>query len=75
MIRLSGGVMAAAVLSLSLSALPAHAEEPTAVELTIKDHKFTPAEIHVPAGKPTVITIHNQDTTAEEFDSSALKVE
>jgi hypothetical protein len=54
---------------------PAHADEPTAVELIIKDHRFAPVEIHVPAGKPTIITVRNQDDTAEEFDSTALKVE
>jgi hypothetical protein len=58
-----------------LSAGPALAADPTQIELTIKDHRFTPSEIHVPAGRPTVLTIHNQDATPEEFDSSALKVE
>jgi plastocyanin len=75
MIRLSGAVLAATVLGLLASQAPARADDPTAVELTIKDHRFTPAEIHVPAGKPTIITVHNQDATAEEFDSSALKTE
>jgi plastocyanin len=45
------------------------------ITVTIKDHKFTPAEIHVPAGKPAVLTIKNEDGSVEEFDSSALKVE
>ena len=43
--------------------------------LTIKDHRFTPAEIKVPANQRVMITIVNDDVTAEEFDSSALKVE
>jgi uncharacterized cupredoxin-like copper-binding protein len=51
----------------------AAAESGTTV--TIKDHKFTPAEIHVRAGKPAVLTIKNEDGSVEEFDSSALKVE
>ena len=54
---------------------PTLAEELTNIDVTIKDHGFTPAEIHVPVGKPTVLTIKNEDSTAEEFDSSALKVE
>jgi plastocyanin len=45
------------------------------ITVTIKDHKFTPAEIYVPAGKPAVLTIKNEDGSVEEFDSSALKVE
>jgi plastocyanin len=51
------------------------ADDAAQVDLTIKDHHFTPAEIHVPAGKPTVLVVRNEDATAEEFDSSALKVE
>jgi len=43
--------------------------------LTIKDHKFTPAEIKVPANQRVMITVINEDATPEEFDSSALKVE
>ncbi len=43
--------------------------------LTIKDHRFTPAEIKVPANQRVAITLINQDATPEEFDSSALKVE
>jgi len=46
-----------------------------AIDVTIKDHRFTPAEIHVTAGKPATLNIKNEDATAEEFDSSALKVE
>jgi len=54
---------------------PAIAEDATKIEVTIKEHRFSPSEIHVPAGKPTLLTIKNEDPTAEEFDSSALKVE
>ena len=54
---------------------PAIAEDLTNINVTIKDHRFSPSEIHVPAGKPTQLTITNEDSTAEEFDSSALKVE
>jgi len=43
--------------------------------LTIKDHRFTPAEIKVPANQRVTLTVVNEDATPEEFDSSALKVE
>lgn len=43
--------------------------------LTIKDHKFTPEELKVPANKRVVITVINDDDTAEEFESNVLKVE
>ena len=43
--------------------------------LTIKDHKFTPTEIKVPANKRVQLTVINDDATPEEFDSHDLKVE
>jgi hypothetical protein len=43
--------------------------------LTIKDHKFTPSEVKVPANKRVTLTVINDDATPEEFDSHALKVE
>src|SRR5580658_1245920 len=54
---------------------PANAEEPATIEVTLKDHKFSPAEIHVPTGKPVILRITNQDDTVEEFDSTARQVE
>ena len=45
------------------------------VSLAIKDHKFAPAEIHVKAHNPTTVSLTNNDDQAEEFDSSALKIE
>ena len=43
--------------------------------LTLKDHKFSPAIIRVKANQPNIIALTNHDATAEEFDSTALKVE
>ncbi len=43
--------------------------------LTIKDHKFTPTELKVPANKRVVITVVNEDNSAEEFESNVLKAE
>ncbi|MEI9992096.1 MAG: cupredoxin domain-containing protein [Rhizomicrobium sp.] len=59
--------------TLALLATPAFADEPIAVSL--QNHRFTPATIHVKAGVPTVIALTNNDDAAEEFDSSSLKVE
>jgi hypothetical protein len=53
----------------------AGADDPPNIPVTIKDHQFSPSEIHVPQGKPVILTITNADPTPEEFDSSALKVE
>ena len=65
--------LAIAFCAALIAASPAPAD--TSIALTIKDHKFTPAEIHVKANVVNVIAVTNQDATAEEFDSSALKVE
>jgi plastocyanin len=46
-----------------------------AVEMTIKDHKFQPATLNVPAGTPIKITVRNLDDTPEEFESYELKFE
>ena len=63
-------VFGAALLVL---AAPALANE--GIALKLKDHKFTPAEIHLKANVPNVIVMTNEDATAEEFDSTSLKVE
>ena len=55
--------------------MPVLAAEPPTFELTIKDHRYEPAELKVPAGKPFVIRIKNLDATVEEFESPALKIE
>jgi hypothetical protein len=69
-----GSAIGLLLAGLSLGS-PALADEPNQINVTLKNHRFEPAEIHVPAGKPTVLLITNQDATAEEFDSSALQVE
>jgi hypothetical protein len=43
--------------------------------LVIRNHKFEPEEIRVPAGKRVSLYVANEDSTPEEFDSAALKVE
>jgi hypothetical protein len=43
--------------------------------LVIRDHRFQPAEISVPAGKKVKLLIDNQDATPEEFDSHSLNRE
>ena len=43
--------------------------------LSIKEHRFEPAEITVPAGEKFRIEVTNEDPTPEEFESHELKVE
>ena len=44
-------------------------------KLTIRDHRFEPAEFRVPAGKKIKLIIDNQDASAEEFESHELNRE
>ena len=44
-------------------------------KLTIRDHRFEPAELRVPSGKKIKLIIDNQDESAEEFESHALNRE
>ncbi len=53
----------------------AFAADPPAFELVLKDHKFAPAELTVPAGQRVKLTIKNQDATAAEFESHDFKAE
>lgn len=43
--------------------------------IQIKDHKFLPEKIEVPAEKPFKLIIENLDKTLEEFESGDLKKE
>jgi plastocyanin len=62
-------------LGLILMAPAAQAEEPATIEVTIKDHRFSPAEIHVKTGKPTFLVVSNQDSAPEEFEMLQLAIE
>ncbi len=59
---------------IGLSAPPAWGADPD-FTLVIRDHRFEPAELHVPAGKKIRIVIDNQDPTPEEFESHELNRE
>jgi hypothetical protein len=65
--------MKAFTLALLLAATPALAD--TTIAVTLKDHKFSPSVIKVKANEPSMIILSNEDDTADEFDSTALKVE
>jgi len=67
-------VFVLAVLALPLLLSPAAAEDAEAT-LSIKDHKFEPAELVVPAGKRIKLTVKNLDPTPEEFESHELRRE
>ena len=44
-------------------------------EIAIKNHRFEPAEVTVPAGQKIRLLVKNQDPTPEEFESYELNRE
>jgi plastocyanin domain-containing protein len=50
------------------------AQEPN-YTLIIKDHRFQPTEIEIPAGQKIALIVKNDDPTPEEFESTELRRE
>ena len=75
--RMKALALAAALLGVvALSGLSTlRAQEAAAVQISVKDHRFDPAEIKAPAGKPFTLRVKNLDATPMEFESQALRVE
>ena len=53
----------------------ASADDATVVKLSLKDHKFSPAEATAPVGKPFRLEVTNLDPTPAEFESKPLRIE
>jgi plastocyanin len=66
-----------AILALGLLIMmPAlKAEDAVTLNIAMKDHRFQPAELHAPAGKPITIIVKNLDPAPAEFESNMLRVE
>jgi plastocyanin len=58
-----------------LAAVGAAVADEAAFKLTIRNHRFEPAELVVPAGQKIKLEIENQDATPEEFESYELNRE
>jgi Cupredoxin-like domain len=43
--------------------------------VTIRNHKFEPTELRIPANKRVTVYVVNEDPTPEEFESTSMKVE
>jgi hypothetical protein len=61
------GVSAFALLGLA-SAHLASAEDLATYMITLQNHRFTPAEIHVPTGKPFFVVVTNANGADDEFE-------
>lgn len=53
---------------------PAAAQEPS-YTLVVKDHRFQPGDIEIPADKKIALIVKNDDPTPEEFESTELRRE
>ncbi len=70
MIRTFLGIVFAATM---LAA--AQAQQATSLSISVKGHRFQPAELHAPANVPITLTVKNLDPTPMEFESVKLRVE
>jgi hypothetical protein len=59
---------------LAVSASPVFASDDS-YSLTLKDHKFSPADLTIPAGKKVKVSVKNLDSTPAEFESDDFKAE
>jgi plastocyanin len=70
----SGSVLAVAVTFMALAPI-ARADDGKTIELSVKDHKFEPAEPKAAAGSAIALKIKNLDAAPIEFESLALEFE
>lgn len=61
--------------SLLGASVPARAQEAANVSISIKNHRFQPAEVHAPANVPIILRVKNLDAAPMEFESVSLRVE
>jgi plastocyanin len=71
------GLFALASLAAAAVVSPrtATADDAVTLSLTLKDHKFDPAEVHAPPGVPIEFHVKNQNGIVSEFESSDLHFE
>jgi len=67
------GLVFAAVLA--TAGTPVQAQDAVNVSVSIKSHRFQPAEVSAPANVPIVLRVKNLDPTPMEFESVSLRVE
>ena len=63
-----------ALLALFFLATAALADVPE-VKLTLRNHRFVPAELVIPANTKVKLRVSNEDATPEEFESHELNRE
>jgi plastocyanin len=73
--RLLPSLLCAALLLLLPGAGNPRADDAVTLSISIKDHKFEPAELHAPAGRALEIHVTNLNTIPSEFESGDLHFE
>jgi Cupredoxin-like domain len=73
--RWIGAIFVALALSFGLGGIADVGAQTATVQISIKNHRFQPAEITAPANQPIVIRVKNLDPTPMEFESVSLRVE
>ena len=52
-----------------------NAQQSASVTVSVKNHRFQPAEIHAPANVPIELRVKNLDSAPMDFESVSLRVE
>jgi plastocyanin len=63
------------VLAFATVALPTAFAADHEASLAVRNHRFEPPELRVPAGQKIKLVVKNHDATAEEFESHELNRE
>jgi hypothetical protein len=67
-------IFAVAIVLAAALGTTARAQD-AALSISVKNHRFEPAELTAPANKPIVLKVKNLDPTPMEFESVTLRVE
>ena len=59
----------------ALAGSASFADDAVVLKVALKGHRFVPAELTAPAGKPLQIEVTNMDPTESEFESKTLRFE
>ena len=62
-------------LVFAAASFSASAQQTASVSISVKNHRFQPAQIHAPAKVPIELRVKNLDPTPMEFESVSLRVE
>jgi plastocyanin len=71
---LAATMLGCAVMAI-LAIMPARADDAVTLSLEIKDHRFDPAELHAPPGKPITLRVKNAGSNASEIESNEMHFE